>query len=119
MSTATQPLVIPRVGVSSLLRDYSVLVKARVTTLIILTAWCGAYLAAVRSGISTVSWTVFHALIGIGLVSGGTAAINEVMERDLDARMHRTAGRPLVTKSLSVVHASIEQSVWPARAGAL
>ena len=107
MSTATQPLAIPRVGLSALLRDYTVLVKIRVTTLIILTAWCGAYLAAVKSGVSGLSWAVFHALIGIGLVSGGTAALNEVMERDLDAHMRRTASRPLVTKSLSVLHASV------------
>ncbi len=92
---------------SALLRDYSVLVKARVTTLIILTTWCGAFLAAVKSGIPGLSWAVFNALIGIGLVSGGTAAINEVMERDLDAQMLRTARRPLVTKSLSVMHASV------------
>jgi heme o synthase len=107
MSTATQPLAIPRIGLSALLRDYSVLVKTRVTTLIIMTAWCGVYFAAAKSGISSLSWTMFNALLGIGLVSGGTAAINEVMERDLDARMRRTAARPLVTKSLSVVHASV------------
>jgi protoheme IX farnesyltransferase len=89
------------------MRDYSVLVKARVTTLIMLTTWCGAFLAATKSGIPSLSWTVLHALIGIGLVSGGTAAMNEVMERDLDARMRRTAMRPLVTKSMSVVHASV------------
>jgi len=107
MSTATQPLAIPRVGVSALLREYSVLVKSRVTTLIMLTAWCGAYLAAVHSGESTLSWTIFNAILGIGLVSGGTAALNEVMECDLDARMRRTASRPLVTKALSVFHASV------------
>lgn len=107
MSTATQPLVIPRVGLSALLRDYSVLVKARVTTLIILTTWCGAYLAAAKSGVPAFSWTVFNVLLGIGLVSGGTAAINEVMERDLDSRMRRTAMRPLVTKSMGVMHASV------------
>jgi protoheme IX farnesyltransferase len=107
MSSATQPLAIPRVSVSTLMRDYSVLVKARVTTLIMMTAWCGAFLAAAKSGIPSLSWTVFHALVGIGLVSGGTAAMNEVMERDLDARMRRTAMRPLVTKSLSVAHASV------------
>src|SRR5271165_6408809 len=90
MSTATQPLAIPRVGFPALLREYSVLVKARVTTLIMLTAWCGAYLAAAKSGLPSLSWTMFNALLGIGLVSGGTAAINEVMERDLDARMRRT-----------------------------
>jgi len=107
MSTATQSLAIPRVGLSALLRDYSVLVKARVTTLIILTTWCGAYLAAAKSGLPSLSWTIFNALLSIGLVSGGTAALNEVMERDLDARMRRTAGRPLVTKSLSVLHGSL------------
>ena len=50
---------------------------------------------------------MFNALLGIGLVSGGTAAINEVMERDIDARMRRTAMRPLVTRTLSVMHASV------------
>ena len=49
----------------------------------------------------------FNALLGIGLVSGGTAALNEVMERDIDARMRRTAMRPLVTESMSLLHASI------------
>jgi protoheme IX farnesyltransferase len=107
MSTATQPLAVPRFGFASLARDYSVLLKARVTTLLILTTWCGAYFAAAKSGASFLSWTVFNALLGIGLVSAGTAAINEVMERDLDARMRRTAMRPLVTKSMSVVHASV------------
>ena len=56
---------------------------------------------------SSLSWTLLHALIGIGLVSGGTAAINEVVERDVDALMRRTAQRPLVTGSMSLLHASI------------
>jgi protoheme IX farnesyltransferase len=107
MSTATQPLAVPRFGFAALVRDYSMLLKARVTTLLILTTWCGAYFAAAKSDASSLSWTVFNALLGIGLVSAGTAAINEVMERDLDARMRRTAMRPLVTKSMSVVHASV------------
>jgi len=107
MSTATQPLAVPRLGLATLAREYSVLLKARVTTLLILTTWCGAYFAAAKSGTSSLSWTVFNALLGIGLVSAGTAAINEVMERDLDARMRRTAMRPLVTKSLGLVHASV------------
>jgi protoheme IX farnesyltransferase len=107
VSTATQPLAIPRIGLTALAREYSVLVKARVTMLLILTAWCGAYLAAAKSGIPSLSWTIVNALLGIGLVSGGTAALNEVMERDLDARMRRTAARPLVTKTLSVLHASL------------
>lgn len=107
MSSATQPLAVPREGIASLLRDYATLTKARVTTLIVMTAWAGAYLAASKSGAALISWTLFHALVGIGLVSGGTAAINEVVERDIDALMRRTARRPLVTGSMSLLHASI------------
>lgn len=107
MSSASQPLAIPRTGFAAIARDYSVLTKARVTTLIVMTAWAGAYFAAAKSGISQLSWTLLHALVGIALVSGGTAAINEVVERDLDALMRRTQMRPLVTGSMSVLHASI------------
>ncbi len=107
MSTATQPLAVPRDGFAALLRDYSELVKARVTTLIVMTAWCGIYFAAAKSGVSALSWTMANALIGIGLVAAGTAAINEVMERDVDARMRRTALRPLVTGRMSLLHGSM------------
>src|SRR5271165_333384 len=107
MSSASQPLAVPREGIASLARDYSILIKARVTTLIVMTAWAGAYFAAAKSGVPLLSWTLLHALIGIGLVSGGTAAINEVVERDIDALMLRTAQRPLVTGSMSLLHASV------------
>lgn len=91
----------------ALVRDYAELMKARVTTLIVITAWCGFYFGAIRAGVSSLSWTLFHALVGIALVSGGTAGMNEVMERDLDARMRRTARRPLVTQSMTVLHAAL------------
>jgi heme o synthase len=104
VSTASQSIAIPRSGASMLLRDYSELVKARVTTLIVMTAWCGFYFGALRSGVSSLSWTLFNALLGIGLVSGGTAALNEVLERDIDSHMRRTAIRPLVTGRMSLAH---------------
>ena len=106
MSTASQPLILPRPGFAALARDYAELTKARVTTLIVMTAWCGVYFAAAKAGVSSLSWTTLNALLGIGLVSAGTAALNEVMERDIDARMRRTAMRPLVTGSMSLLHAS-------------
>jgi len=107
MSSVTQPLAVPRTGIAALACDYATLVKARVTTLIVMTAWAGAYFAAAKSGAPLLSWTLLNALVGIGLVSGGTAAINEVVERDVDALMRRTSRRPLVTGSLGLVHASI------------
>src|SRR3982074_2636152 len=93
MSIATQPLAIPR-GPLTLARDYAELTKLRVTTLVVMTAWCGYYFGAVRAGVSSFSWGLFHTLLGVGLVAGGTAALNEVMESDVDRHRRRTAGRP-------------------------
>ena len=92
---------------SSLARDYAELTKLRVTTLIIMTAWCGYFFGAQRSGVSSLSWGLFNALLGIGLVSSGTAALNEVMEQDIDAQMRRTASRPLPAGRMSVLHAAL------------
>jgi len=106
MSTLTQPLAANEVRANSRLRDYSELTKLRVTSLIIMTAWTGFYFAAAKSGVSSLSWTLVHALLGIGLVSAGTAAFNEIIEREGDARMLRTADRPLPAKRMSVFHAT-------------
>ena len=89
------------------MRDYSELVKARVTTLVIVTAACGFYLGARKGGFSSLSWQLLAAMIGVGLVSGGTAALNEVMEKDVDARMSRTARRPLPAGRMSLKHGTI------------
>jgi heme o synthase len=107
MSTATQHLAVARSGIMMLARDYAELTKLRVTTLIVMTAWCGYYFGALKAGVSSVSWGLFHALLGIALVSGGTAALNEVMEWDIDGRMRRTARRPLPAGRMSLPHAAI------------
>ena len=88
-------------------REYAELIKLRITALIVMMAWCGAHFGAAKSGVSSPSWTFVHVLVGIALVSGGTGAINEIMERDVDALMRRTAMRPLVTGRMSLLHASI------------
>src|SRR5215472_14890633 len=79
----------------------------RVTTLVVMTAWCGYYFGCLKSGVSSLSWNVAHALLGIGLVSAGTAALNEVMEFDIDGHMRRTAQRPLPAGRMSLWHAGI------------
>ena len=92
---------------ASKVRDWAELTKLRVTTLIVMTAWCGYFFACRQAGIGCFGWGLFHALLGIGLVSSGTAALNEVMERDVDAKMRRTASRPIPTGRMSVVQASV------------
>lgn len=110
MSTATQPLIRPRSLLASpvnLLRDYAELTKLRVTSLVVMTAWCGYYFGALRSGIPSFSWGLLHALVGIGLIAAGSAALNEVIESDTDARMHRTAQRPLPAGRMGHLHAAL------------
>jgi protoheme IX farnesyltransferase len=111
MSSASQPLAIPGSSFSTLLRDYRELIKLRVTMLIVMTAWTGVYFAAYKSGVSSLGWTLINALLGIGSVSAGTAAFNEVMECEGDARMRRTANRPLPAKRMSLAHASIASAI--------
>jgi len=107
MSTITLPVSDLRTQATSLLRDYAELTKLRVTSLIIMTAWCGYFFGAHQAGVSWFSWGLLHALLGIGLVSSGTAALNEVLEQDVDAHMRRTANRPLPAKRMSRTHATL------------
>src|SRR5258705_60316 len=50
-------------------------------------------------------WVMLHALLGTSLVAGGTSALNMVVERDVDALMHRTAHRPLPAGRITLVTA--------------
>lgn len=74
------------------LRDYLALTKPEVTSLVVLSALAGFYLGS--RGAPDLALLV-HTLIGIGLVSAGTAAFNQFWEREDDGKMRRTARRPL------------------------
>lgn len=68
------------------------LVKARLTLLVLLTLAVGFLMGAQ----GPLDFTrLFHALAGTALLAGGAAALNQFLERDLDARMRRTQTRPL------------------------
>lgn len=107
MSTTILPLPDLRTRASVFFRDYAELTKLRVTSLIVMTAWCGYFFGAKQSGVSWLNWGLFHALLGIGLVSSGTAALNEVMEHDVDGNMRRTALRPIPAGRMSLRHATV------------
>ncbi|MBI4447038.1 MAG: protoheme IX farnesyltransferase [Acidobacteria bacterium] len=70
---------------------YLELTKPRVTLLVVLTAAAGVYLASA----SVNAAVLVHVMAGTALLSGGTAVLNEFLERDADARMRRTERRPL------------------------
>jgi len=94
----------PRPGVTAtLLHDLFELFKVRVVGLVLVTGWGGYYLGSMLSGVSSVQRGLLDALIGIGLVSAGAGALNEVIELRSDARMRRTANRPLAAGRLSAM----------------
>jgi protoheme IX farnesyltransferase len=68
------------------------LVKARLTLLVLVTTLVGFYIGA-RGALD---WALMvHALAGTALVACGAAALNQLVERNHDAKMLRTEGRPL------------------------
>ena len=68
------------------------LVKARLTALVLLTTFVGFYLGWE----GTMNYlALFHALFGTALVAAGASALNQLLEREFDAKMRRTASRPL------------------------
>jgi heme o synthase len=72
-------------------RDFLVLTKPRVMTLVVFTAACGM-LAAPTSVHPVLGFT---AILCIALGAGAAGALNQWFEADLDSRMRRTASRPL------------------------
>lgn len=89
--TIAAPVEVSRVEVSRF-ADYIALTKPRLVSLVLLTTVIGF---VVGSGATVSFMGLLHVLIGTALVAGGGAALNQYLERDADARMRRTAVRPL------------------------
>jgi protoheme IX farnesyltransferase len=87
---------------ATLIHDLRELFKVKVVGMVLVTGWGGFYLGSMQSGISSVQPGLLDALLGIGLVSAGAGALNEVLERKSDARMIRTAQRPLARGRFSL-----------------
>ncbi len=82
----------------SRLADYFELTKPRIATMALVTVAVG-YLLGAAPGFRTDH--LLHTLLGAGLVAAGGSALNHWLERRADARMKRTANRPLPAGRLS------------------
>lgn len=72
--------------------DFLALTRPRVVVMVLITTVVGFYLASV----GPVDYVrLLHTLIGMAAAAGGTLALNQYLERDVDARMKRTRLRPL------------------------
>jgi heme o synthase len=82
----------------SLAAEYVRLTKPRVISLLLVTTLCAMIVA---DGGSPGAFVVLWTMIGGYLSAGGANAINMWFDRDIDARMRRTTGRPVVSGSVS------------------
>lgn len=79
---------------------YADLIKARLTLLVLLTTLVGFYIGF-RGPMDYA--LMFHTMLGTALVASGAAALNQLLEREHDAKMRRTQNRPLPSGQLQPV----------------
>jgi heme o synthase len=77
--------------------DYLELSKSRIVLMVIITTAAGYVVGA--GDVNALA--LLNALAGTALVAAGTNALNQYVERDHDAKMRRTAGRPLPAGHIS------------------
>ena len=95
---------IPDARRSTTLSDYISLTKPRLNLLVVLTSAAGYYLG-VTGPLNLAEMA--KAVAGTALVAGGAAVLNQVYERDTDARMRRTRMRPLPDQRMAAPEATI------------
>src|SRR5262249_60058060 len=95
-----------RIGnASRVLADYWELTKPEINFLIAITAGAGFWMGT-AAALRDFAWAPFvHAIAGTVLVASGAAALNQLIEVSYDARMRRTARRPLVSGRIAPGHA--------------
>jgi protoheme IX farnesyltransferase len=98
----------PGVAVRRRLADYAALTKPRVVAMVLVTTAAGYYLGSAGSPRLA---PLLYTLAGTALAAAGTLALNQYMERDLDARMERTRRRPLPEGRLRPVEALVAAGI--------
>jgi len=99
---ASTTVLAARSGARQVVRDYVALTKPKVQSLLLLTTVTTMYVAGDPS-----IGLVLITLLGGSLSAGGAGAVNHWYDRDIDARMARTADRPVPSGRVAPAHALI------------
>ena len=91
-------------GSDGILRQYIALSKPKIILLLLLTALGGMFLG--QNGFPNIL-IVIHVLLGGTFASAGANAINQYLDRDIDAQMIRTQKRPIISGRIKPSHAWI------------
>ncbi len=95
---ANRRLLLPRPARRPVLLDYWDLTKPEISFLVTISALAGFLLGSPEA---LEGWLLCFTLLGTALSAGGGGVLNHYLERHLDARMRRTANRPLPSGRLS------------------
>jgi protoheme IX farnesyltransferase len=82
------------------LRDYKLLIKFNLSFMVVFSALISYLLAPKVTQYDW--WAIMLFFLGGMLVTGSANAINQIVERDTDAMMKRTANRPIASGRMSV-----------------
>ena len=91
----------PAVG-ASVLGDFAVLTKARLSLMVVFTTAIGYIVGAAGRPIG---WGLLFAVLGTSLAAASAGALNQWMEADVDRLMERTRNRPLPAGRMRPVQA--------------
>lgn len=86
------------------IRDYNQLIKTRLTSLVVFSSVV-TYLTASRGNINWFELAILS--IGGFFVTGSANGINQIIEKDFDKLMQRTANRPVATSRMGVFEAGL------------
>ncbi|MFW5748960.1 MAG: heme o synthase [Chloroflexota bacterium] len=86
------------------LRAYTELMKLRIVALLCFTTITAMFVAA--RGVPDL-WLILATMLGGTLAAGGSSAINQYIDRDMDAQMSRTARRPIPSGRIAPINALI------------
>jgi heme o synthase len=89
-------------GLASMVGDYVRLTKPRVISLLLVTSALAMFIA--EQGVPSLV-LVFWTTVGGYLAAGGANVINQFIDRDIDGRMGRTEGRPIVSGRITPARA--------------
>jgi protoheme IX farnesyltransferase len=92
MSSNTRTVTVIEANVLRRAADFLELAKPRVVLMVLVTAFVGFYLG---SDTAPNYLRLLQTLFGTALAAGGTLALNQYLERDIDALMERTRRRPV------------------------
>lgn len=82
-------------------KDLAILTKVRLNMFVLVTTFFGYFLASRAHGWDWI--LLIHTIVGTAAAAFGSAVFNQLMEIDLDAKMARTANRPLPAKRMDVL----------------